>query len=128
MKTVAVHLTGMLDAFINSAKPSNGLYLSDMSECTEKLGGINVPLVDNCRVANRDISNKNSKVKSYVTSFPFESGCVCIETDSVLDGNEISLGRKAAAELAQLWRQIQLGECDMSEIRETALFKRIKQE
>lgn len=128
MKTVAVHLTGMLDAFINSAKPSNGLYLSDMSECTEKLGGINVPLVDICRVANRDISNKNSKVKSYVTSFPFESECVCIETDSVLDGNEISLGRKAAAELAQLWRQIQLGECDMSEIRETALFKRIKQE
>lgn len=127
-KTVAVHLTGMLDAFNNSAKPSNGLYLSDMCECAEQLGGINVPFVDICRVANCDISNKNSKVKSYVTSFPIESECVCIETDSVLDGNEISLGRKAAAELAQLWRQIQLGECDMSEIRETALFKRIKQE
>lgn len=126
-KTVAVHMTSMLDAFNNSVKPSNGLYLSDMCECTERLGGINVPFVDICRVANCDISNKNSKVKSYVTSFPFESECVCIETDSVLDGNENSLGRKAAAELAQLWRQIQLGECDMSEIRETALFKRIKQ-
>lgn len=126
-KTVAVHLTGMLDAFNNSAKPSNGLYLSDMCECAERLGEINVPFVDICRVTNCDMTYKNSKVKSYVTSFPFESECVCIETDSVLDGNEISLGRKAAAELAQLWRQIQLGECDMSEIRETALFKRIKQ-
>lgn len=116
----------MLDAFINSTKPSNGLYLSDMSEWTEQLGGINVPLVDICRAANCDISNKNSEIKSYVTSFPFESECICIETDSVLDGNEISLGRKAAAELAQLCRQIQYGECDMSKIKETALFKHIK--
>lgn len=126
-KTVAVHLTGMLDAFINSAKPSNGLYLSNMNEYTETLGGINVPLVDICRVANCDISNKNSEIKSYVTSFPLESECVCIETDSVLDSNEISLGGKAAAELAQLCRQIQLGECDMSKIKETTLFKQIKQ-
>lgn len=126
-KTVAVHLSGMLDAFINSAKPLNGLYLSDMSECAEQLGGINVPLVDICRVANCDISNKNSEIKSYVSSFPFESECVCIETDSILDSDEISLGRKAVAELAELWRQIQLGECDMSEIKETVLFNQIEQ-
>ena len=98
-----------------------------MNEYTETLGGINVPLVDICRVANCDISNKNSEIKSYVTSFPLESECVCIETDSVLDSNEISLGGKAAAELAQLCRQIQLGECDMSKIKETTLFKQIKQ-
>lgn len=126
-KTVAVHLSGMLDAFINSAKPLNGLYLSDMSECAEQLGGINVPLVDICRVANCDISNKNSEIKSYVSSFPFESECVCIETDSILDSDEISLGRKAVAELAELWRQIQLGECDMPEIKETVLFNQIEQ-
>ena len=126
-KTVAVHLTGMLDAFINSAKPSNGLSLSNISNCTEQLGGINVPLADICRLANFDISNKNSVTKSYVSSFPFESECICIETDSILDSNEIILGRKAAAELAELWRQIQLGECDMSKIKEATLYKLIKQ-
>lgn len=98
-----------------------------MNEYTEQLGGINVPLAEICRVANCNISNKNSEIKSYITSFPFESECVCIETDSVLDSNEISLGRKAATELVQLCRQIQLGECNMSKIKETALFKQIKQ-
>lgn len=81
---------------------------------------------DICRLANFDISTKNSETKSYVSSFPFESECICIETDSILDSNEIILGRKAAAELAELWRQIQLGECDMSKIKETTLFKQIK--
>ena len=28
-KVIAIHITGMLDAFSNSARPSSGLYLSD---------------------------------------------------------------------------------------------------
>lgn len=36
-KVIAIHITGMLDAFSNSARPSNGLYLSDMSDYAEQL-------------------------------------------------------------------------------------------
>lgn len=125
-KVIAVHTSGALDAFSNSAKPSSGIYLSKMSDYVEQLGGINVPLVDICKLADCDILI-NPSFSSFVTSFSIESDIVCIETDIALDSNEIILGRKTAAELAELWRQIQLGECDMSKIKETTLFKQIEQ-
>ena len=34
-KVIAIHITGTLDAFSNSARPSSGLYLSDMSAYAE---------------------------------------------------------------------------------------------
>ena len=125
-KVIAVHMSGALDAFSNSAKPSSGIYLSKMSDYVEQLGGMNVPLVDICVLADCDISI-NPSFSSFVTSFSIESDIVCIETDIALDSNEIILGRKAAAELAELWRQIQLGDCDMSKIKETTLFEQIEQ-
>lgn len=125
-KVIAVHTSGTLDAFSNSAKPSSGIYISKMSDYVEQLGGINVPLVDICKLADYDISI-NPSFSSFVTSFSIKSDIVCIETDIALDSNEIILGRKAAAELAELCRQIQLGECDMSKIKETTLFKQIEQ-
>lgn len=97
-----------------------------MSDYVEQLGGINVPLVDICKLVDCDISI-NPSFSSFVTSFSIKSDIVCIETDIALDSNEIILGRKAAAELAELWRQIQLGECDMSKIKETTQFKQIRQ-
>lgn len=125
-KEIAVHMTGSLDAFSNSAKPSSGIYLSKMSDYVEQLGGINVPLVDIFKLADCDLSI-NPSFSSFVTSFSIESDIVCIETDIALDSNDIILGRKAAAELAQLWEQIQCGQSDMSELKETALLNQIKQ-
>ena len=105
-KVIAIHTTGALDAFSNSAKPSSGIYLSKMSDYVEQLGGINVPLVDICKLTDCDISIKPS-FSSFVTSFSIDSDIVCIDTDVALDSNEIILGRRAAAGLAQLWGQIQ---------------------
>lgn len=125
-KVSAIHITGMLDAFSNSARPSSGLYLSDMSAYAEQLGGVNVPLADICRLANFDTSVDHSPINSFITSFPIASDFVCVETDNLLDGNEVEQGRKAAEELGQLWRQIKVGQCAMSELKETVLFKWIK--
>lgn len=36
-KVIAIHITDMLDAFNNSARPSSGLYLSDMSAYASSL-------------------------------------------------------------------------------------------
>lgn len=52
---------------------------------------------------------------------------VCVETDKLLDGKEVELGRKAADELDWLWSRIKTGQCAMSELEETELFERIKQ-
>ena len=41
--------------------------------------------------------------------------------------NEVELGQKAAEELGRLWSRIKTGQCAMSELQETELFKRIKQ-
>ena len=126
-KVIAVHITGMLDAFSNSARPSSGLYLSDMSDYAGQLGGVNVPLANICRLASFDTSHEFSPVSSFITSFPIASDFVCIETDKLLDSNEVEQGRKVAEELGQLWKKIKTGQCAISELKETALFKRIKQ-
>lgn len=125
-KVIAIHITGILDAFSNSARPSGGLYLSDMSDYAGQLGGVNVPLADICRLASFDTSHEFSPVSSFITSFPIASDYVCVETDKLLDSNEVEQGRKAAEELGQLWRQIKVGQCAMSEMKETVLFKWIK--
>ena len=126
-KVIAIHITGMLDAFSNSARLSNGLYLSDMSDYAEQLGGVNVPLADICRLASFDTSHEFSPVSSFITSFPIASDYVCVETDTLLDDNEVVLGQKAAEELDWLWSRIKTGQCAMSELKETALYKWIKQ-
>ena len=126
-KVIAIHITGMLDAFSNSARPSSGLYLSDMSAYAEQLGGVNVPLEQICHLASLDTSHEYSPVSSFITSFSIASDLICVETDKLLDDNEVELGRKAAEELGRLWRQIEVGQYAMSELKETALFKRIKQ-
>lgn len=125
-KVIAIHITGMLDAFSNSARPSSGLYLSDMSAYAEQLGGVNVPLAEICHLASLDTSHEFSLVSSFITSFPIASDYVCVETDKLLDSNEVEQGRKAAEELGQLCRQIKVGQCAMSELKETVLFKWIK--
>lgn len=126
-KVIAIHITGMLDAFSNSARPSNGLYLSGMSAYAEQLGGVNVPLAEICRLASLDTSHEYSHVSSFITSFTIAFDFVCVETDKLLDDNEVELGRKATEELGQLWKKIKMGQCAISELKETALFKRIKQ-
>ena len=117
----------MLDAFSNSARPSSGLYLSDMSACAEQLGGVNVPLAEIYRLASLGSSNELSPVSSFITSFSIASAFICVETDTILDDNEVELGRKAAEELDWLWSRIKTGQCAMFELKETALFKWIKQ-
>lgn len=126
-KVIAIHITGMLDAFSNSARPSSGLYLSDMSDYAEQLGGVNVPLAEICHLARLDTSHEFSPVSSFITSFSIASDFVCVESDKLLDDNEVELGRKAAEEPGQLWKQIKTGQCSMSELEETELFKWIKQ-
>lgn len=126
-KVIAIHITGTLDAFGNSARPSSGLYLSDMSAYAEQLGRVNVPLAEICRLASLDTSHEFSPVSSFITSFSAASDSICIETDKLLDDNEVELGRNAAEEVGQLWKQIKTGQCSMSELKETELFKRIKQ-
>ena len=126
-KVIAIHITGMLDAFNNSARPSGGLYLSDMSDYAEQLGGVNVPLEQICHLASLDTSHEFSLVSSFITSFPIASDYVCVETDTLLDDNEVEQGRKAADELDWLWSRIKTGQCAMSELEETELFERIKQ-
>ena len=125
-KVIAIHITGMLDAFSNSARPSGGLYLSDMSAYAEQLGGVNVPLAEICHLASLDTSHEFSPVSPFITSFSIASDFVCVETDKLVDDNEVELGRKAAEELGQLCRQIKVGQCAMSELKETVLFKWIK--
>lgn len=126
-KVIAIHITGMLDAFSNSARPSGGLYLSDMGDYARQLGGVNVPLADICRLASFDTSHEFSPVSSFITSFPIASDYVCVETDKHLDDNEVELGQNAAEELDWLWNRIKTGQCAMFELKETELFKRIKQ-
>lgn len=126
-KVIAIHITGTLDAFSNSARPSSGLYLSDMSAYADQLGGVNVPLAEICRLASLDTSHEFSPVSSFITSFSTASDSVCVETDKLLDDNEVELGRKSAKELGELWKQIKTGQCSMSELEETKLFKWIKQ-
>lgn len=117
----------MLDAFSNSARPSNGLYLSDMSDYAEQLGGVNVPLAEICRLASLDTSHEFSPFSSFITSFSIASDFICVETDKLLDDDEVELGRKAAEELDWLWSRIKTGQSAMFELEETELFKRIKQ-
>ena len=126
-KVIAIHITGTLDAFSNSARPSSGLYLSDMSAYAEQLGGVNVPLAEICRLASLDTSHEFSPVSSFITTFSIASDSICVETDKLLDDTEVELGRNAAEELGQLWKQIKTGQCSMSELEETELFKWIKQ-
>lgn len=126
-KVIAIHTTGTLDAFSNSARPSSGLYLSDMSAYAEQLGGVNVPLAEICRLASLDTSHEFSPVSSFITTFSIASDSIFVETDKLLDDNEVELGRNAAEELGQLWKQIKTGQCSMSELEETELFKWIKQ-
>lgn len=126
-KVIAIHITGMLDAFSNSARPSSGLYLSDMSDYASQLGGVNVPLAEICHLASLDISHEFSPVSSFITSFSIASDFVCVETAKLLDDNEVELGRKAADELDWLWSRIKTGQCTMFELKETELFKWIKQ-
>lgn len=126
-KVIAIHITGMLDAFSNSARPSSGLYLSDMSAYAEQLGGVNVPLAEICHLASLDTSHELSPVSSFITSFSFASDLICVETDTIFDDDEVELGRKAAEELDWLWSRIKTGQCAMFELKETKLFKRIKQ-
>lgn len=126
-KVIAIHITGTLDAFSNSARPSSGLYLSDMSAYAEQLGGVNVPLAEICHLASLDTSHEYSPVSSFITLFSITSEFICVETDTLLDDNEVELGRKAADELDLLWSQIKTGKCAMFELKETALFKWIKQ-
>lgn len=126
-KVIAIHITGMFDAFSNSARPSSGLYLSGTNDYAEQLGGVNVPLAEICRFASLDTSHEFSPVSSFITSFSTASDSICVETDKLLDDNEVELGRKAAEELDQLWKQIKTGQRAMSELEETELFKWIKQ-
>lgn len=126
-KVIAIHITGTLDAFSNSARPSSGLYLSDMSAYAEQLGGVNVTLAEICRFASLDTSHEFSPVSSFITSFSTASDSICVETDKFLDDNEVELGRNAAEELGQFWKQIKTGQCSMSELEETKLFMWIKQ-
>lgn len=126
-KVIAIHITGMLDAFSNSARPSSGLYLSGMSAFAEQLGGVNVSLAEICRLASLDTSHEFSPVSSFITSFSTASDSVCVETDNLLDDNEVELGRKAAEEFDWLWSRIKTGQCAMSELEEKELFKWIKQ-
>lgn len=126
-KVIAIHTTGTLDAFSNSARPSSGLYLSDMSAYAEQLGGVNVPLAEICRLASLDTSHEFSPVSSFITTFSIASDSIFVETDKLLDDNEVELGRNAAEELGQLWKQIKTGQCSMSELEEPELFKWIKQ-
>ena len=126
-KVIAIHITGMLDAFSNSARPSSGLYLSGMSAFAEQLGGVNVPLAEICRLASLDTSHEFSPVSSFITSFSNASDIICVETNNLLDDNEVELGRNAAEDLGQLWKQIKTGQCSMSELEEKELFKWIKQ-
>lgn len=126
-KVISIHITGMLDAFSNSARPSSGLYLSDMSAYAEQLGGVNVPLTEICRLPSLDTSHEFSPVSSFITSFSIASDFICVETDKLLDDNEVELGRKAAEELDWLWSRIKTGQCAMFELKETSLFKWIKQ-
>lgn len=126
-KVIAIHITGMFDAFSNSARPSSGLHLSDMSDYASQLGGVNVPLAEICHLASLDTSHEFSPVSSFITSFSIESDFVCVETDKLLDGKEVELGRKAADELDWLWSRIKAGQCAMFELKETSLFKWIKQ-
>ena len=126
-KVIAIHITGTLDAFSNSARPSSGLYLSDMSAFAEQLGGVNIPLAEICRLASLDTSHEFSLVSSFITSFSIASDCICVESDRLLDSKEVELGRKTAEELGRLWRQIKVGQCAMSELKETVLFNLIKQ-
>lgn len=120
-KVIAIHITGMLDAFSNSARPSSGLYLSDMSAYAEQLGGVNVPLAEICHLASLDTSHEYSPVSSIITSFSVASDFICVETDTLLDDNEVVLGQKAAEELDWLWNRIKTGQCAMFELKETAL-------
>lgn len=69
----------------------------------------------------------SSPVSSFITLFSIASDFVCVETDKLLDDNEVELGQKATEELGQLWCRIKTGQCAMFELKETALFKRIKQ-
>lgn len=126
-KVIAIHIAGMLDAFSNSARPSSGLYLSGMSAFAEQLGGVNVPLAEICRLASLDTSHEFSPVSSFITSFSNASDIICVETNNLLDDNEVELGRNAAEDLGQLWKQIKTGQCSMSELEEKELFKWIKQ-
>lgn len=126
-KAIAIHITGMLDTFSNSARPSSGLYLSNMSAYAKQLGGVNVPLAEICRLARFNSSRDVTPVSSYITSLSIESDYVYVETDKLLDDNEVELGRKAAEELGQLWKKIKTSQCAMSEFKETELFKWIKQ-
>lgn len=126
-KVIAIHITGMFDAFSNSARPSSGLYLSGTNDYAEQLGGVNVPLAEICRFASLDTSHEFSPVSSFITSFSTASDSICVETDKLLDDNEVELGRNAAEELDQLWKQIKTGQRAMSELEETELFKWIKQ-
>lgn len=126
-KVIAIHITGMLDAFSNSARPSSGLYLSDMSAYAEQLGGVNVPLAEICHLASLDTSHEYSPVSSFIPLFSIASDCICVESDGLLDAKEVELGRKAAQELGRLWSRIKTGQCAMFELKETALFKWIKQ-
>lgn len=126
-KVIAIYINGMLDAFSNSARPSSGLYLSDMSAYAEQLGGVNVPLAEICHLASLDTSHEYSPVSSFITSFSIASDFICVETDKLLDDNEVELGQKAAEELDWLWGRIKTGQCAMFELKEVALFKRIKQ-
>lgn len=110
-KVIAIHITGMLDAFSNSARPSSGLYLSDMSAYAEQLGGVNVPLAEICHLASFDTPHEFSPVSSFITSFSIASDFVCVETDTLLDDNEVVLGQKAAEELDWLWSRINRPMC-----------------
>lgn len=92
-KVIAIHITGMLDAFSNSARPSSDLYLSDMSDYAEQLDGVNVPLAEICRLASLDTSHEFFPVSSFITSFSIASDFVCVETDKQLDDNQVELGR-----------------------------------
>ena len=98
-----------------------------MSVYAEQFGGVNVPLAEISRLASLDTSHEFSPVSSFITSFSIASDFVCIETDKLLDDNEVELGRNAAEELGRLWSRIKTGQYAMSELQETELFKRIKQ-
>lgn len=94
-KVIAFHITGTLNAFINSAKRSSCMYLSGMSDYTELLGRVNVPLAEICRLASFDTSSEFSPVSSFITSFSIASDFVCVETDKLLDDNEVEIGPKS---------------------------------
>ena len=97
-----------------------------MSAYAEQLGGVNVPLAEICRLASLDTSHEFSPFSSFITSFSTASDTISVETDKLLDDNEVELGRNAAKDLGQLWKQIKTGQCSMSELEEKELFKWIK--